>query len=217
MEYPNAAWAELVADISELEDALSDMHARRAIWREYRERLKHAPAEEVSNSFHDWIVRNYAEASVAAFRRLVDDDAGTHSLSSLLQRVERSAAEITLRRYSSLWKQLGGPNDMKMVKRSFVRLTESEEVLAPEVPRRDRNELKARTRKLEQWAHSRIAHTSRKAPEPVTFEDLDSAHDLLEDVLKKYCELLKGVAPIQYEPAIADPYWKSLKRLFDIR
>lgn len=164
----------------------------RIIFREVMRMFRHNPAlHQDGATVHDWIVGMYGRDQLMAVRRELDGQSGVINLIKLLHEIEQRPDVITRRGYL----RFSVGQDGWVRGRALRHFRELEAAgtthIDPAIVRRDREELERRCRDTLQYAQRMVAHRT-PARRGFNLRNIDVALSAIEDILKKYYDLLTG-------------------------
>lgn len=159
-------------------------------------------------SFRDWMIRVYAPAIAIGIRRQVDTgkrgkDKRVRSLYCFLTEI----ADHT-HYYTETWIRLGLANQPDDWKQQHVdrllgkgnKVLQNADVLA------DREQLARAAEPLKEFSDKRVAHREHgKLTTTPTFPQADAAVDLLEQLLRKYLQIVGEPVPESFIPLVQYP------------
>jgi hypothetical protein len=163
----------------------------RNVWREFAIIHDRAPEQARKDStFVFWVRWNYARSMGAAIRRQVDSREDVVSLARLIDRVWRYPTVLSRERFVSLYPE----DDRDYASGVFDGLAGGGEFINPEIPARDMEDLRARTRKVRRWVNKAVAHTARYGGvKPPPLKEIHEAVDVIYGMFQKYTSLIRAV------------------------
>jgi len=180
-------WVSLVK--GELYQQVLVLAFERDMYEEYQEVLADSTKEvKKATVFHDWLKGLYVTNVSVGVRRVTDRDRRVVSLVKLLEDIEKYAACITREWYlghyedAFLRQQIGEP--------AFDAW--GRETLEPMLVAEDRGRIVDATSAVKRYVDKRLAHHERTFEESidVTWSELNTAVDVIEQVFCRYYELL---------------------------
>jgi len=148
------------------------------------------PALRGGGVFGEWIRDCYGSRIIVGIRTLVGRRKGTLSLWRLLDELSLRGSDVFDRAHFRAWypeAEFLGDADFE------ERAGEGNERIPPEMFRRDRDDLKQATAKVERIANCLITHLAEDpATEPLTYREIRDGIRTVERVMRKYLLLING-------------------------
>ena len=156
---------------------------------------------------------NFANSTVLAVRRQVDNDRKSVSLLRFLAELKEFPSLISREYHRTLYHRPEFPDGQAAViydDHVGKGLTE----LNVDTVQQEIDSLKAAAQRLQHYADRRVAHFDTRGPEGPTpkFDDLTNCLALIEKLVLRYLMLLKGVS----QSSLLPPYdydWKAIFRI----
>ena len=192
------------------DDVVQSLLVRRYVFREVQEIVERNPRIQKPSIFFDWMASGYVASAVMAVRRHVDPDTDAVSLITLLREIRKRPDLLSRERHVERYREEGGAEFEEVGHREFDRFAgQGGSHVDPRLVRDDITALQRLTGDLERYATKRVAHLDAKGPDRIpTFDELEKAIDLFEDLVKKYRLLIKREGG-DVLPVVAYP-WKAI-------
>jgi hypothetical protein len=175
--------------ILRLKSEVGDLLGRREIFVGVRAILQLNPEVGDPNSFINWMIRNYVEATTVGVRRLCDARDDVESLSHLLRQLLQHPDVLTLAAHSKLYPARRRAD----AQGTFERLAGiGRTTLSPQSIRGDLRRLEDTAARIQRFVNKKIAHAAptrdiRRGP---TYGELGRALEMLDEITVKYLVLL---------------------------
>jgi hypothetical protein len=172
---------------------LSDLHSKREIFWELQEIAKVNSKILKPGAFFDWMCRNYITAMSIGIRSFTDYRSDVHSLGRMLFEILENPKVISRRSHVALYK--GVPTNFDMGNTTFNNIVGGKrQYLSQKSVRSDLRKIEDASENVKKFVNKRIAHRAppgqlRRNP---TFDELDNALDVIDEIFCKYRLLLKA-------------------------
>lgn len=166
------------------------------------------PNLDAGNAILQYFRRIYGDYATMAIRRLAKPHDDAFSLLELVDDIATNPGLIRLDDMIEGYKEPhpdGTRYDDEMAAR-LARSTlapyadQSGDVFDPAVAQADAQRLRDATEKIIAFADGAVAHDDRNPPEAITFNDINKAIDVIEEIARKYILLLTGYSFLRLTP-----------------
>ncbi|MGH9376217.1 MAG: hypothetical protein ACRD1J_08645 [Terriglobia bacterium] len=190
-----------------IKQAVQELRIDQHIFWEVQEIIRTNHKIHTPGDFNGWMAKMYSSAMSVAIRRQVDEDTRSISFLRLLEEISDHPDVISRERFVSFYKgaleQLGQFDFDRNVGEGLDHV--DSKTVESEI-----GDLKEKTDALRHYVNKRIAHHDEKEftgfPK---FQDVDDAVDFLENLLKRYLLLFRGVGLTQALP-VGQHDWKAV-------
>lgn len=180
----------------------------RLVWREINEIYRgNQRLMQDGWFFHDWMKGCYGRDQAMAVRREADRSSDVVNLIQMMYQISKRPEVITRERYRAHFE----PDSVirpRMQDEQFTRLCGPGPYIDPAMVKRDYRRLLKDCRPVVNYVNKKIAHRT-DIELSLTIEQIDTAMDAVEEVLKKYYVILTGGGLVGAEPAIQFN-WQSI-------
>jgi hypothetical protein len=191
---PVLDWLKLI-----LED-VRDILTQRMIWRAVRRIVESNPTLQEDDTFHRWMDAVYARTVAAGVRRQVDSGPEVLSLLRLLETLGAHPEFVTRQRHVAFFLVDAPAEDGEGLERTARRLIGNEtfDRLAGQGsphydPTADIARLRAGAQPIRRYVNEHVAHASEsKSAGVATYDELDAALDVIDELTRKVHVLLTG-------------------------
>src|ERR1043166_3973606 len=197
------AWVEKIAD--EVGNALQQHY----IFWQVQDMIRLNPQLQNARShFFQWMGEVFIASAAVAVRRQVDPDKDSICLRRLIQEVKDYATIVTREHYLSLCNPSGSAEEwlLEMNEHTFDQWGGAGRPhVDPAMADADLNLLLTTCDKLQHYATKRVAHYDKNGVKPgkvPTFQDLEDAYKLIEQLTQKYCLMFTATWMGQVRPNI---------------
>lgn len=187
-------YQKLDAELERIYREIQSLRINQHIFWEVQTIIRRNPDLHKPSSFYSWMGNMYAAAMSASVRRLVDRRKDTVSFVRLLEQVKRYPDLLSRVEYRS---RCANPNlPQGYMDKDYDRLVgEGRKQPEPHTIDDEIRKLVDRTTRLKEFVDTHVAHLAADpAKELPTFQELDDAIDCLEELLKRYLRLFRGVS-----------------------
>lgn len=195
-------WKRWLAWIGKVKDDLQSTIDDRAIFGAFNEEVRQNQEwihRHHGHRFYSFVVRSYVARVALGIRRHVKNKEDSISLLRVLDQMRRCAPELTVDFYLQHFP--GETEDAPWMALTFRGISEDGAVASAQKIEADMQEIEKYTEQVERFADQVLAHLDkREFAGDVTFNDLDSAVDKMDEVACKYIALLTGKGYPTLEP-----------------
>lgn len=187
---------------------VTELAHQRQLWNGFRSVVENSRVHQSQPIFFHWVFKMYADAHVMAVRRMTDTDARSGSFTVLLREMEANPKGLTRQWFLS---DLDADFICSM-DAQFTKYADSNAPnrLNPDLPREDLARLIALSERIEAYVNKYVAHADLEAKVPTpTVGELDKVAAELEDLLRKYSNMLQRVDRIAVAPFIQST-WQAV-------
>jgi hypothetical protein len=172
--------------------------------------------EHDGDVFVRFVARCYVSHMAMAIRSHVKRSQDSISLMRLLAEIHECAEQFTFDFF--LLQFPVDPTYVDWQSVTFAPFSDATKAVSPAIVKRDIDDLKALTAKIEKLADRSVAHLDKRGFEDVvTFSDLDGCVDAFDQLVCKYLKLLTGGGYATLEPTILADWMKVFKVPLDVR
>lgn len=208
--FQSPRWLGWASAIRRIEKGVLALRVRQRVWHAYREVMDRVEIPASASIFHDWLVRNYADAQNVGIRRLVDRNQHARgSLYRLIFDIAEHAADVSRENFILVWNPSGSSEDEERAGQAYDYVFHSDGPTSAELKEKAKN-LRASVAPIVNHVNKRVAHTD---PEPAalpTWQELDDAVDTVDRVFMRFyllltcneCAPADAVLPAGWERAI---------------
>ncbi len=196
-----------------IKNGVITLHHHRQIWREIGDIIKENGnlPDSVFWQYHRDL---YGITQAIAIRRQADLHPDVASLAKLLMELRDNPERVTPALWLNLW---DGPDDAAYARRQWDKEYGGEvgNHLDPAMPAADYGELIAAAASVKDCVDKHVAHADQRpvaADATVTFEQIDSAIDVLGKLFRRYYALFTAADMYTLEPIIQHD-WKAIFRV----
>jgi hypothetical protein len=178
------------------------MHAHRDTFQEVH-RIAAENGQLPDSYFWDFLRDTYATSQAVAVRRQAETDAQVCTLGRLLVEITGDSQRLTRAFWVGMWDPgpqpsgLSQPLGVMEANRQFDEYfaCSTGEHLDPEIPRDDLTSLTAAAASVKTYVDQHVAHSdARPQPGMPTFDDLNSAIDMIGHLFRRYASLLTAAS-----------------------
>lgn len=223
MGAPSSAHQQVIAKwtrwLDEIRVHVLNLHHHRELW----SRIRHAIETEAADTpdvFLAHYTQLYVDGQVMAVRRVVDPtDKQSVSLGRLLADIVNQHTVLTRERYVAMHED-GDDREWarKDRKRRAVEVFneywgDGTDALDPAKVAADLEELKVLSREVRSFATKTVAHIDRRGVNALpTFDNLDTAIEVVADTFKRYALLLTASSWVDLVPVIQNDWRATFRR-----
>lgn len=190
------------------------LFAYRSFYRGLAE-ITQANDEIPASSFFDALGAWYATTQVMAVRRQTDTGRDAVSLARLLTNMADNPQVMTRERFLSLWGE--EEHWRRRANEQYDRYAAGADPIPAENYRADFDRFQEATRPVKDYVDRLVAHNDqRELSRPPTWNELNAAIDLLEEMLNKYMVLLTATGIPSADP-VHQADWKDAFRVAWLR
>lgn len=188
---------------------MTDLYRRLHIYKDLVEIVKANPATLRPADFFNWARDNYVLTMCIGIRRLADADAKVVSLGRLLREVEMRSEVVTRQSYRAVQRRKGVVR--QDADETFDDLTGKRVQHLPNgVVSRDIAQIEQVEARIRRFVNKRLAHAAplskiRRFP---TFQEIEDALEIFDQVLVRYDALLRGGGLSTLHPDLLD--WRRV-------
>ena len=189
---------------------ITSLSVNREIFWEVQDIVKNNPKVQKPSSFYDFLGKAYVTLVFMGVRRQVKIDKGSISFARLLKEICETPEVLSRTRFVALYK---GSTSEQFANRHFDKFAgKAVSHVDPTLVNLDLGKLKAKAQKCEEYADKRVAHIDKGRMKNIpTFTDIDDCIDFLEELMKKYYLLFRGISLRSILP-VWQYDWKAIFR-----
>jgi hypothetical protein len=185
-----------------LDDHVRSLRVDQHIFWEVQRIIRNNPRINKPNDFYGWMARMYSAASCVAVRKMSDKNRDSISFLKFLEKLKANPEVISRKRYKEQFVDSWGDGPVPCcysehdADEGFDQMVgEGQQFLDPAYIDGQIQTLKSKTANLKTFVDKRIAHHDKSPFNDLrTFKELDDAIEYLEELLKYYWPLFRGLS-----------------------
>jgi hypothetical protein len=185
----------LNSELGRIHDQVRDLKVSQYVFWEVQDIISKNDNLRKPSTFYGWMGKMYASSMSASVRRLVDQRRGALSLVRLLEEVKANLSLFSREEYKNRCTNPNVPADY--IEGDYDKLVgKGNRLPDPAAIAKDISSLKEKTEILKKFVDENIAHAKleeRKDQDIPKFQDLDDAIEFVEQLVKRYLHLFRGV------------------------